>query len=388
MILTFAFALSVIALALCCLPAIMFLVNLPQFRWNSIESPYRDASGSKNSPAMSPPVSVLVPARDEAEGISECIAACLAASEGDLEVVVLDDHSTDATAKLVTQWIDQDSRVRLISGKRLPSGWNGKQHACWQLAAAATYDHLLFIDADVRLKPGSLTCLTLQMKESNVGLLSAFPHQVTGSWMEAWLIPMMHFILLCYLPFSRMRTHSDPSLAAGCGQLFLTTSAAYRSAGTHEAIKQSRHDGVKLPRAYRNAGLMTDVVDGTSLADCRMYSGAVETIRGALKNAIEGIANPRLIVVFTILLLGCSLLPVVALGVSVATGNPLAIALSTIALVVSHLPRVMAASYFQQSLLGAICHIPATICFVALQWVALLNHFTGRQIAWRGRLES
>lgn len=374
-------ALAIFALLLSAIPAALFLANLPLFCC----VPAAEQAPSDSSPSELQAASILIPARDEASGIGGCIEAALASAGVAVEVVVLDDDSTDPTAAIVADHAARDPRVRLITGNPLPPGWNGKQHACKQLAEAAQHDRLVFIDADVRLAPDAIGQLIAYQDRTGVGLLSAFPHQLTGTWLETWLIPIMHFVLLGYLPFSRMRSQLDPSLAAGCGQLFLTTRLAYQQAGTHESIKASRHDGVKLPRAYRRSGLMTDVVDGTDLADCRMYRGAAEVVRGVLKNATEGIANPRLILVFTVLLLGCSLLPVIALVFSVVRSDVIATIVSVVALVLAHVPRLVAAKRFRQSWLGAICHIPATITFVTLQWLALAGHLTGRQVTWRGR---
>ncbi|MEO1529771.1 MAG: glycosyltransferase, partial [Planctomycetota bacterium] len=266
-------SLAIVSLVLAVFPTAMFLANLSLFRF----------AGSRDKNNGSETVSVLIPARDEASGIEACVRSCMASSDVELEVVVLDDQSQDDTAAIVTSIAQEDARVRLISGVPLPSGWNGKQHACKQLADAATHEVFVFLDADVRLKPDALARLLSRRRESNVDLLSAFPLQETGTWLEAWLIPMMHYILLGFLPFARMRERRDPSLAAGCGQLFLTTRESYAAAGTHEAIRSSRHDGIKLPRAYRSAGLMTDVVDGSELARCRMYRNTSEVIRGLLK---------------------------------------------------------------------------------------------------------
>ncbi len=227
--------------------------------------------------------------------------------------MVLDDHSEDGTAELILQFASRDSRVRLVSGNTLPADWNGKQYACYQLVNAALNEHVLFLDADVQLQPSALACLMALKQRSQVALLSAFPKQLMGSPLELAVVPLMHYILLGFLPFNRMRRSTHPAYAAGCGQLFLTTKTEYQAAGTHAAIRGSRHDGIKLPKAYRAAGLSTDVVDGTRLAACRMYSGAAEVVRGVLKNADEGIANPRAIMPFSVLLLGSTLLPLLLL---------------------------------------------------------------------------
>lgn len=371
-------ALSIAALCLSAIPAVMFLVNLPLFR-SIADTNHRSPTAETST------ISVLIPARDEAGGIGQCVRNVLESTQVELEVVVLNDHSTDETASIVTQIAQEDRRVRLVHGAELPEGWNGKQHACKQLADAAAYDTFVFLDADVRLSNDALDQLNLYRQKTDVGLLSAFPNQLTGTWLEKWLIPMMHYVLLGFLPFARMRSHDDASLAAGCGQLFLTTRQAYLAAGTHEAIKSSRHDGIKLPRAYRTAGMMTDVVDGTELATCRMYVSSREVVRGVLKNAIEGIANPRLILVFTVLLLGASLLPMIAMAVAMINRSAVGAIVSLVAIAVSHLPRFVAAKKLKQSWWGAVCHVPATVTFLVLQWVALVNYLLGRQIAWRGR---
>ena len=379
-------ALACLGLLLAALPATMFLRNLPLFLLpNPVEPNEIAAASESEAPAA---VSVLIPARDEERGIRRCLETVLDSRDVVVEAIVLDDHSSDQTASIVQSLSATDDRVRCLHGRELPAGWNGKQHACSQLAEAASYDRMLFLDADVRLERNALATLIKLQDDSQVALLSAFPRQQTGSFLESLIIPLIHYVLLGFLPMERMRSSAHPAYASGCGQLFLTRQTDYRKAGTHAAIRGSRHDGLKLPRAYRMAGQMTDVVDGTGLAACRMYSGAGEVIRGVLKNAIEGIAHPRLIGPFTILLLGANVLPIVLLAVSVAVGNPVAIVISGVGVFISHLPRAVAARRFRQPVLGVLFHGLAVLLFVLLQWVALFNHLTGRQIAWRGRIES
>lgn len=332
-----------------------------------------------------PQVSVLIPARDEAAGIAAGVTSALASNEVIVEVVVLDDNSTDDTAAIVQEIARNDDRVRLISGQMLPKGWNGKQFACYQLAQYARYERLVFIDADVKLQGNALADLVAYQDASGAALLSAFPHQITGTWLEKWLIPMMHFILLGFLPIDRMRLSRQKAYASGCGQLFMTRRSDYQKAGTHESIRGSRHDGLKLPAAYRQADMATDIVDGTLLASCRMYCSASQVLRGLAKNASEGIASPALIIPFSSILLGGTALPWIGLVGSIVTGQTIALVVSIIAILVSHVPRTVAVHQFQQSWFGALCHTPAVITFVAIQWFAFVNHLLGRQVAWRGR---
>jgi glycosyltransferase involved in cell wall biosynthesis len=372
--------LAILGILLAAIPAGLFLANLPLF----VLRPAIASVGRESPPA----ISVLIPARDEQSGIEDCLRTVLASRGVTTEVVVLDDQSTDRTAEIVQALADDDDRVRCIAGKPLPGGWNGKQFACYQLAEAAAKDRWLFMDADVRLQPDALRTLADYQDANRLELLSAFPHQQTKTWLEKWLVPMMHVVLLGYLPLRRMRSSSHEAYSAGCGQLFMTNREGYRTAGTHEAIKSSRHDGLKLPRAYRSVGLMTDVVDGTDLASCRMYDSTAAVIRGVLKNAHEGIANPRLILPFSVLLLGASVLPVVTLVISVVTKDLWAGLASIVGVVLGHLPRILSAIQFRQSIFGVVFHSLATLLFVILQWVALVMHAMGRSVAWRGRTET
>ena len=391
-------AFSIVGVLLALIPAGLFSKNLPLFLFPELElencKEREMTSGQEADCSLPPlsktqtPVSVLIPARDEEASIQSSLEAALRSLDVEIEVVVLDDHSADRTSSIVKQLAEKDSRVVYLQGASLPDGWNGKQFACKQLADVASHDNLVFLDADVRLQPHTLCRLLRQQQAEQLSLLSVFPHQETGTWLEKWIIPMMHFILLGFLPFDRMRASPHPAYAAGCGQLFLTSKSDYLKAGTHEAIRGSRHDGLKLPRVYRLAGLMTNVYDGTELAECRMYHSAGEVVRGVLKNATEGIANPRLIFPFSLLLIGGSVLPVVTLIVSLVEGHTLAIILSGIGVVLGHAPRAIAAVKLRQPIQGVICHAPATLVFVILQYVALLNQLRGRQVAWRGRSSS
>ncbi|MGI9470126.1 MAG: glycosyltransferase [Rubripirellula sp.] len=386
-------ALSIAGVLLALIPAGLFFKNLPLFLFPNDEDLNADRSvvGEEDSDSAHdslPSVSVLIPARDEESSIERSVRAALDSRGVTVEVVVLDDHSADRTAEIVQSLADQDSRVVYRVSETLPEGWNGKQFACRQLADIATFESLLFLDADVRLHPDSLMRLCHRQDADDLALLSVFPHQETGTFLEKWIIPMMHYILLGFLPLDRMRDSPHPAYAAGCGQLFLTTKTAYQSAGTHEAIQGSRHDGLKLPRVYRAVGLMTDVYDGTDLADCRMYRSAGEVVRGVLKNASEGIANPKLIVPFTILLIGGSVLPILTLVASCYQMQMSSALVSLLGVGIGHAPRAAAAKVLKQPVQGVIFHAPATFVFVILQWIALANQLLGRQVAWRGRTSS
>jgi glycosyltransferase involved in cell wall biosynthesis len=369
-----------IALLLTALPVGLFLKNTKLFT----TSPADTESLQK---AESIRLSVCIPARNEAKSIGNSLKHLVESTHSDFEILVMDDNSEDNTAAIVEECMARSNRVRLLKSAPLPLGWNGKQFACWQLAKEAKNEWIMFVDADVRVSPDALTRCIAEQQSKGTPLVSGFPRQVTGTWSEKLLIPMMHYVLLCFLPIDRMRASAMPGFAAGCGQLFLANRETYLAVGGHSAIAGSRHDGIQLPRAFRRQGFATDIFDASDIVSCRMYENIGQVQRGLLKNAYEGIANPKLILPFTVLLLGGTLLPLLLTTVAIANAWPLwSIATLAVLSLASWIPRLVAASKFRQSWFGALCHPIALVWFVVLQWIALIQGLLGIKVTWRGRV--
>ncbi len=320
-----------------------------------------------------PSVSVLIPARNEAANIGDAVACVFGSIGVDVELCVLDDGSTDETAAILAAI--GDGRLRVFQGGVLPAGWSGKQHACARLAEFASHELMVFVDADVRLEPEALSRMVGFMQRCDVGLASGFPRQVTGSWAEMLLLPLIHLLLLGYLPMVRMQRDVSPALGAGCGQIFIARREAYVRAGGHSAIRASLHDGITLPRAFRSAGIMTGLFDATRLARCRMYQDSAGVWEGLTKNATEGMAKPLALPVWTLLLAGGHVLPFLLLPA------PLAIA----ACACSWGLRAMLAWRFKQSWISVLLHPVGMVALLALQWAALLRAASGVKATWRGR---
>lgn len=373
-------ALSLIALALAAIPCGLFLVNRRLLHEPGMEPAVAAVSRSVS-------LSVLIPARNEEANIEDALISVLANRGVEFEVLVLDDGSEDRTAEIVRGLASRNARVRLHQAPLLPTGWAGKQHACHVLASLAKHPILVFLDADVRLAPDALVRLAGSLEETGASLVSGVPRQITVTWAERLLIPLVHFILLGFLPLRRMRQSLDPAYGAGCGQLFCARADAYFAAGGHASIRDSWHDGLRLPRAFRRAGFHTDLVDVTRLARCRMYANAREVWRGLGKNAVEGLASPRLIVPMTIVLAMGQVVPWVLLGFSL-TRLPecsSAAGISAWAVVLSLIPRVLGARRFKTPLLSALAHPVAVMLFLAIQWQAWLRRLSGRTGEWKGR---
>jgi hypothetical protein len=349
------------------LPAMLFVVNLGLYRPPPAAGPRRAQ------------VSVLIPARNEELSIAAALESVLASTALDFEAIVLDDASTDRTASIVEELGRRDPRVRLEYAPALPAGWNGKQHACHVLAGLARYGTLCFLDADVRVEPEALARLARFLDASGASLVSGFPLEETGTPLEWLLIPLIHFVLLGFLPFSMLRKEPrNPAFAAGCGQILMVQRGAYQASGGHAAIRESMHDGLRLPRLFREKGFATDLTDLTALVRCRMYTDAQGVWQGLVKNATEGMAAPARIVPFTLMLLAGQVLPLVLVLLWPGPWTLLALA-------ASYLPRVLAARRFRQSLRGALLHPVGILVLLVLQWYALARKLLGYQARWKER---
>jgi hypothetical protein len=364
-----------VAFAFAAIPALLFRANLRSYR------PPPSATGGG---ASRPAISVLIPARNEAGSVGAALEAVLTSRGVEMEVVVLDDQSEDATAEIVSAFAGRDTRVRLLRGEPLPAGWCGKQYACRTLANAAAHALLAFLDADVRLAPDALLRLAAFLEESGADLVSGVPLQETGTLLEKIVLPLIHFVLLGFLPLGRMRRSRHPAYGAGCGQVFLARRNAYESSGGHAAIRASLHDGVTLPRAFRAAGFRTDLCDMTAIATCRMYRSAREVWRGLGKNAAEGLASPGMILPATALLLGGQVLPFLLLAA--AAWIPVAATcFALLAAVAAYYPRVAGIKRFRQPWRGALLHPAGILVFLAIQWLAFIRKMMRRPSTWKGR---
>ncbi len=361
------------ALCLAGLYAVVTLVNLSIFR-----APGRMLDGGEA-------VSVLIPARDEAANIGAAVDAVLAQEGATLEVIVLDDGSTDGTDRIVMGLANGDDRVRLVRGADLPAGWNGKQHACHQLAAEAQHPVLLFVDADVRLARDAVARMQGYMVRRKLDLVSGFPRQITRSFAELVTIPQILVLLLGYLPFPMARIFRGAGFAAGCGQLMMVRAAAYTAAGGHAAFRDRMHDGLNLPRNVRLSGGRTDILDATPIARVRMYDNWSDIWQGFTKNATEGMAKPVALPIWTVLLAGGHILPPLLVLLAWAAGAGQAFEVALLATVLVLGARAVLAWKVRQSWLAVLLHPIGVAVTLWIQWSAFMGARRGERAVWRGR---
>ena len=197
------------------------------------------------------------------------------------------------------------------------------------------------------------------------------------------MIPLIHFVLLGFLPMDRMRRSRAPAYAAGCGQLFLARREAYEQVGGHAAIRSTWHDGIKLPRAFR-AREKDRPVRRHRPGDMPHVPRAGAVWHGLAKNATEGLASPRMIIPATVLL-ACGQIVPAALLAGAAHLSPAARTLAGSAMALAYATRLAGVIRFRQSLLGAVLHPIGVGVLIAIQWYALARCLLGRSPTWKGR---
>lgn len=247
-----------------------------------------------------PRVSVLVPARNEAEVIGNTVKAILGQEyPGELELIVLDDGSSDGTAQIAIQAASGDPRLRLVSGASLPAGWTGKNWACQQLAGEATGDLWVFADADVHWGRGALASVVRWMAHSRADCFTVWPTQETQTWSERLVVPMMMFAVLAYLPEVCVRFVPWPVFAAANGQFLAFRRDAYELAGGHAAVRSSVVEDVSLAWQVKRKGLRLVMSLGDGLIYGRMYRNWKQVRHGFAKNILAGHAGSPAFLLFS-----------------------------------------------------------------------------------------
>ena len=363
------------------IPAFIFAINVWLFR----------RPGRAWNKRLLPPVSVLIPARNEELSIGAAIKAVLTSRGVDLEIIVLDDGSTDGTAEIVQTFAKGNPRVRLKTAPPLPEGWNGKQHACWVLAGLATHDVFCFLDADVRVGQEAIYRMVSELNyvakdEPEMALVSGFPGQQTETVLEWLLLPLIQFVLLGFLPLAGERWSRSSAFAAGCGQFMMVRREPYFECGGHSAIPMTMHDGLLLPKLFRKHRFRTGVYDLSRDAVCRMYASAGEVWRGLAKNAIEGMASPLRIPIFTVLLFAGQVIAFpVALMVN-AKHPWKGVNFAVLAMQLSFLMRCFCAWRYQQLWRSVFLHPVGVLVLLMVQWYALLRKLFRLPARWKGRM--
>ena len=232
-------------------------------------------------------VSILVPARNEAHRIAPTIRSLLAQRGMEyLEILILDDGSSDGTSQVVQDIAADDDRLRVIAGadEDPPAGWIGKPWACQRLAEAATGTVLVFVDADVELDPDAVAATVTTMRERGLDLISPIPHQAAVSVIERLTQPLLNWAWLSLVPLPLVTGTPFGTWAAAIGQFLVVDATAYRLSGGHEMVKDKVVEDLAFAQEFKRRGFIGLPAIGADVATCRMYDDGREVFDGYTKS--------------------------------------------------------------------------------------------------------
>lgn len=288
------------AYSLIILAGLLFLITVSNLRFlDSLE----DSCDSFDKLSDYPCVSILIPARNEEDYIEQCLRGLISQTYAPLEILVLDDQSTDRTKEVVQNIVEVDSRVKLVSGSKLPIGWVGKNWACHQLSEKATGDLLLFVDADTILSEGTIAAAVTDSIKNEVDLLAVMPRRVAGCISERLMFPFIDWAAFCWMPMKQAHKSGSPHLSAAFGQFMLFKREAYESIGGHAAVKTTPLDDLGLVRLTKKIGLKWMLFEGANSVQVLPYKGNSDALKGISRSVF-----PALYYRFSLLMLGTAIL--------------------------------------------------------------------------------
>ena len=273
--------------------------------------------------AAEPLVSVVIPARNEAANIERCLRSVFTQRHRALQIVVIDDNSTDATPTILARLAAEDPRLQVVQGSALPPGWIGKNFALAQAAPHLEGEWLLFLDADTWLEPGAVGAAVAHATDRGLGMISLVPRQRLSSFWERVIQPVVLLVIALALPLGAMADPRRPQVAYANGQFLLVRRAAYEKAGGHAAQRDAIVEDSALARAVKAAGYAVQLADGRAVVHIRMYQDLEQLWEGWSKNTFVSLGrrlhNVLLLVsAVTIVTLVPPVIAIVALGRAMA----------------------------------------------------------------------
>ena len=244
-----------------------------------------------------PFVSVLVPARNEERNILNLLNSISNQNYPNYELIILNDNSTDNTAKIVSEFIANNSyiNIQLIIGRELPSGWIGKNWACFQLSESANGDILIYTDADNTHSKDAIITSVNVINRNNVDFLSAFPEQILVTFWEKVITPFIDLVLYSLLPLILVKNSKFTSLSAANGQWIVIAKDAYKITGGHNTLKNKIVEDVEFCKLIKSKNLKAMVLNGQEIIFTRMYHNLTEIISGFNKN-FYGLTNNNIFI--------------------------------------------------------------------------------------------
>jgi chlorobactene glucosyltransferase len=238
--------------------------------------------------ARGPLLSVVIPARNESNNIERVARSVLASRYTPLELIVVDDRSTDDTAEIAGRIAGDDPRLRLIRGAERPDGWYGKPWACVQGFRAARGDLILFADADTEHDPTLLGRAVTALDRTGADLVSVLPMQVCRTWAERIVMPQVFLLLGAHYTPARVNRARSASDVIANGQFILVRRSAYEEVGTHAAVRGEVAEDLALAQEFWRGGKKLFLAYAYDLMRTRMYTDLRSLVEGWSKNLYLG----------------------------------------------------------------------------------------------------
>ncbi len=236
-----------------------------------------------------PLVSVILPARNEAHNIARCMSSILSTTYPKLELIVVDDSSTDGTGEIARKAAAGDPRVRVVTCPPLPDGWFGKQWACATGAKVASGSVLQFTDADTVHAPDLVPRSMNAMRERRAQLFSVAGRQQLGGFWERVVQPQIFTILgMRYGGTESVTQATSVTNKIANGQCLFVTHDSYNAIGGHSSVRTSAAEDLMLAQKFFAARKRVVLVLGVNQLSTRMYGSLREIIRGWRKNVFAG----------------------------------------------------------------------------------------------------
>lgn len=249
-----------------------------------------------------PKVSILIPARNEENNIKKVIESSLKQNYPRFEVIVLDDNSTDKTYEIARNYEAINSNFKIIKGDKLPDGWFGKNWACYQLANNASGEILIFTDADNFFENDAVIKTVSILKQYDLDMFSVFPQQITTTFWEKLIIPIIDLIVYSGLILKTSYYFPFSLFAAANGQWIAFKKSSYEELGGHSSVKNQIVEDVALARFFKKNKKKILVGTGTGVIYGKMYDNFKQIWSGLSKN-LFGLTDFNTIPFFIILIL-------------------------------------------------------------------------------------
>lgn len=250
--------------------------------------PHLPESGGTGPPDR---VSVVIPARNEEKSVERTVLSILAQTHPGVDVIVVNDHSTDSTGNILDRISTDERRLQILHNPTLKPGWLGKPNALDAGTKLATGKWLVFVDADIAFTPDAIGRAVSVANAEGLAGLSLIPKLIAVSWAECAIVPLIPIGAIVLRPDTA--NDSDPATGFAAGAFIMFQRKAYDSIGGHESVKAEIIDDIALGKRAKASGLRFRLFRGEDVSSVRMYTGARSLLFGLVKNVSFVIGGAR-----------------------------------------------------------------------------------------------